>query len=201
MMKKVILYLVVLTSIFVACQKADIVRPEGMTYVELSFKNSASVWDNILQKNMVGVFQGTAANYSPEYPFLWIINGDTTESNELTRQLSFSENGNYDITLVVFDAEGNPSSSSISIEVIDQYIFPQEFKLISSGQLPNGKYLYNIWVNLDYLPGTHEKYYWFVKNEETWQINEIHNFHLDADSVTWGSFSAHTQFVWTKHII
>lgn len=176
--------------LLLSCQKEQLLKPEGMTTVSLSFKNSASVWENILQKDMYGVFQGSASNYSPEYPFLWIVNGDTTESYELTRQLSFSSTGLYEIHLVVFDENGSPTTASISLEVLDQYIFQTEFKLVNSGQIEDGRYFYQIWVNLDYIPGTHEKYYWFKQKEDgSWQEKQINNIHIDQDSVMWGSFT------------
>lgn len=182
-----------ITLILASCQKGEFIKPEDMTRVSLSFKNSASLWENILQTNMHGVFQGSASNYSVNYPFLWIINADTTESYELTRQFSFSSIGLYEITLVVFDENGSPTSASISIDVVDQYIFPTELRLINASQMPDGRYLYNIWVNLDYIPGTHEDYFWFQKNQSgDWIEKKILNIHLDQDSVMWGSFSLPT---------
>ncbi len=185
-MKRMFFLFLVMVA-FMACKKEEGWVPSKSTTVELTFKSS--IWENVLEINMPGVFQGVATNYSTDYPFLWIVNSDTTESYDLLRQYAFAETGTYVVTLVVFDASGNASSSSVEVYVVDQYIFPTEFRLFSSSLMLDGRYAYFLWVNLDYLPGSHEDYYWFKKiSDDEWQETKIYSIYFDQNGVKWGRF-------------
>jgi hypothetical protein len=197
-MKKVFFLMIILAGLFISCQKEDLVKLEGLTSVNLTLKSG--LYDNIVEKGMQTLFQGTATNYSTNYPFLWVIDGDSINSDQLTLQTSFEETGQKEISLTVYDELGNPTTANISIVVVEEYPYPREFKY-SANLMANGQWLYGIWVNLDYVEGAPENYYWFEKDQnDNWMVTEIINFFVDQNGVTWGKFniaSYNTTKVWS----
>jgi PKD repeat protein len=186
-MKKEFVILVIMVAIAFSCQKEEVLNPLDES-VTVSLQLKSGLYDNIVEKGMANLFQGTAQNYSSSYPFLWIIEGDSTSSYELTKQHAFAEEGQKEVSLTVYDENGNPATAVIDIVVINEYPYPTEFKH-TSNLMTNGKWLYTISVNLNYVDDLPEKYYWFEKNQEgEWIINEITNVSIDQNGVKWGKF-------------
>jgi len=196
-MKKMFLMIIaIMAGISFSCQKDNEVE-----LTTLSLKLKSGLQDNMVENGMNTLFQATATNYSMNYPFLWIIDGDSLYSDQLTQQRIFEETGQKNISLTVYDSNGYPTTAEISIIVIEEYPYPTEFQLYGSAMMSNGEWLYAISTNLDYIEGSPEKYYWFEKDQNgEWISDEIINIYTDENGVKWGSFSVmgyNMQKIWS----
>ncbi|RZJ50492.1 MAG: PKD domain-containing protein, partial [Chryseobacterium sp.] len=114
-MKKLYFFAFILLNLLNSCSESDSGDPE-QSQISAGFNLSATVvniGDDIKVKNN-SVSSAEIVSYTFNF-------GNGTQSNEKEPTFYYSRPGNYDVTLVIKDANGKTSSSTVKVQVKEDY--------------------------------------------------------------------------------